>query len=220
MRVLYVTNMWPDDRRPWIREFRPFAGALAGTLGIELDVLYVPGYVSNWEYLRGAVRVLARNLQVYDVVHAHYGHSAILARMNLRAPLVVSYCGDDLLGHPIRRVPHARHRAASGWPSRSPKSRGWRTQRSRSPRRWSADCLAPAGRHRGLCAGEVLWLHKAFQASRADSIPVARLFGHGEWRSLVAHPAGGRAVAGSNPVSPTIEGSCSRVHETAKYAAN
>src|SRR4051794_10263924 len=26
----------------------------------------------------------------------------------------------------------------------------------------------------------------------------------GEWRSLVAHPAGGRAVAGSNPVSPTI----------------
>ena len=28
---------------------------------------------------------------------------------------------------------------------------------------------------------------------------------HGEWRSLVAHPAGGRAVAGSNPVSPTIK---------------
>ena len=25
---------------------------------------------------------------------------------------------------------------------------------------------------------------------------------HGEWRSLVAHPAGGRKVAGSNPVSP------------------
>src|SRR5436305_6489163 len=25
---------------------------------------------------------------------------------------------------------------------------------------------------------------------------------HGEWRSLVAHSAGGRAVAGSNPVSP------------------
>ena len=46
----------------------------------------------------------------------------------------------------------------------------------------------------------------------AGSRPVAR-FGaerdrvdcgfHGEWRSLVAHPAGGRAVAGSNPVSPT-----------------
>jgi secondary thiamine-phosphate synthase enzyme len=31
---------------------------------------------------------------------------------------------------------------------------------------------------------------------------------HGEWRSLVAHSAGGRAVAGSNPVSPiSFEGS-------------
>ena len=27
---------------------------------------------------------------------------------------------------------------------------------------------------------------------------------HGEWRSLVAHSAGGRAVAGSNPVSPML----------------
>ena len=46
---------------------------------------------------------------------------------------------------------------------------------------------------------------EAFQASRAGSIPVARFVSHGEWRSLVAHPAGGRAVAGSNPVSPTTE---------------
>ncbi len=30
----------------------------------------------------------------------------------------------------------------------------------------------------------------------------------GEWRSLVAHPAGGRAVAGSNPVSPTRRKPC------------
>ena len=46
----------------------------------------------------------------------------------------------------------------------------------------------------------------AFQAPRAGSIPVARSDEHhGEWRSLVAHPAGGRAVAGSNPVSPIDE---------------
>ena len=52
---------------------------------------------------------------------------------------------------------------------------------------------------------------EAFQASRAGSIPVARLRdSHGEWRSLVAHPAGGRAVAGSNPVSPTTSGLTTR----------
>src|SRR5881227_510166 len=58
---------------------------------------------------------------------------------------------------------------------------------------------------------------RAFQALGTGSTPVARshifVLGasaagvespdHGEWRSLVAHPAGGRAVAGSNPVSPT-----------------
>jgi hypothetical protein len=49
------------------------------------------------------------------------------------------------------------------------------------------------------------------QASHAAAgAVVARRVGlsspdHGEWRSLVAHPAGGRAVAGSNPVSPTSE---------------
>jgi hypothetical protein len=37
-----------------------------------------------------------------------------------------------------------------------------------------------------------------------DSLPesVRMRSSHGEWRSLVAHSAGGRAVAGSNPVSP------------------
>jgi hypothetical protein len=36
---------------------------------------------------------------------------------------------------------------------------------------------------------------------------------HGEWRSLVAHPAGGRAVAGSNPVSP-IRSRSAHIRET------
>jgi glycosyltransferase involved in cell wall biosynthesis len=36
--------------------------------------------------------------QAYDVVHAHYGHAGVVARLQLRAPLVVSYFGDDLLG--------------------------------------------------------------------------------------------------------------------------
>ena len=57
---------------------------------------------------------------------------------------------------------------------------------------------------------------EAFQASRAGSIPVARLrTSHGEWRSLVAHPAGGRAVAGSNPVSPIEREPAKRPHSAA-----
>ncbi len=34
----------------------------------------------------------------FDVVHAHYGHAGVVGRLQLRAPLVVSYCGSDLIG--------------------------------------------------------------------------------------------------------------------------
>jgi hypothetical protein len=51
---------------------------------------------------------------------------------------------------------------------------------------------------------------RVFQALSTGSIPVARfdsdpdtLKANGAWRSLVAHSAGGRKVAGSNPVAPT-----------------
>ena len=44
-------------------------------------------------------------------------------------------------------------------------------------------------------------------ALRPDGTPVHSR-PHGEWRSLVAHPAGGRAVAGSNPVSPITQKAC------------
>ena len=82
----------------------------------------------------------------------------------------------------------------------------------RRPHRGAPPALTGAARgkmgHRPLrakCCG----CTEAFQASRAGSIPVARLrTSHGEWRSLVAHPAGGRAVAGSNPVSPIERKPC------------
>jgi hypothetical protein len=45
--------------------------------------------------------------------------------------------------------------------------------------------------------------HACSRSGRAVVADVRRIeVLHGEWRSLVAHPAGGRAVAGSNPVSP------------------
>jgi hypothetical protein len=94
------------------------------------------------------------------------------------APVVVA--------HP---APHAGARFATT-------ARAARTKQAR-PAPTPAILLAGV---RAKCCG----CTKAFQAFRAGSIPVARFkHGHGEWRSLVAHPAGGRAVAGSNPVSPT-----------------
>jgi len=101
MQVLWVTNMWPDSRRPWYGSFVHSQARSLEAIGVELDVLYVPGYRSPREYARGAAEVIRRSRRRrYDLVHAHYGHSGVLARLQRQAPVLLSYCGDDLLGSP------------------------------------------------------------------------------------------------------------------------
>jgi glycosyltransferase involved in cell wall biosynthesis len=101
MRVLFVSNMWPEEHRTWYGNYIQSQAQSLVDRGLDLDILVWKGYASKWEYARGAGRVLARNFTLkYDVIHAHYGYSGMVARLDLRAPLVVSYCGDDLLGTP------------------------------------------------------------------------------------------------------------------------
>jgi teichuronic acid biosynthesis glycosyltransferase TuaC len=115
MRVLFVTNMWPDDERPWYGSFVYSQARSLRSAGIELHVLPIRGYVTNWEYARAAGKMIARNLAGrHDVVHAHYGHSAIIGRLDVRHPLVVSYCGDDLLGTPVPGHPDHMSRRSLG----------------------------------------------------------------------------------------------------------
>lgn len=93
--------MWPDPERPWYGSFVYSQARSLERAGVELDVLYVPGYRSSREYARGASEVLRRSKRrQYDLVHAHYGHSGVLARLQTKAPVLLSYCGDDLLGTP------------------------------------------------------------------------------------------------------------------------
>jgi teichuronic acid biosynthesis glycosyltransferase TuaC len=100
VNVLWLTNMWPDRERPWYGSFVHSQACSLERVGVELDVLYVPGYRSSREYARGAAEVLRRTRRRrYDLVHAHYGHSGVLARL-ARLPVLLSYCGDDLLGTP------------------------------------------------------------------------------------------------------------------------
>jgi glycosyltransferase involved in cell wall biosynthesis len=66
---------------------------------VDVSVQAIRGYESRLAYARAIGDVARRNGSApYDVVHAHYGHSGVVARFQRRAPLVVSYCGDDLLG--------------------------------------------------------------------------------------------------------------------------
>jgi teichuronic acid biosynthesis glycosyltransferase TuaC len=100
-RVLFVTNMWPDDVRPWYGTFVKVQAEGLRRLGLQIDVLTIPGYRSRGAYLAAAAQVAALNRRPrFDVVHAHYGHAGVVARLQIRAPLVVTFYGSDLLGVP------------------------------------------------------------------------------------------------------------------------
>jgi teichuronic acid biosynthesis glycosyltransferase TuaC len=101
-RVLVVTNMWPHDDNPGYGIFikRQVDSLIAA--GLRCDVVFVRGYRSQWAFGRAAAKLAAANFRGrrYELVHAHSGETAFAARFFARAPVLVSYCGDDLLGTP------------------------------------------------------------------------------------------------------------------------
>jgi glycosyltransferase involved in cell wall biosynthesis len=102
MRVLLVTNMYPDAARP---AFGAFVRAQVESLraaGVEVEVLFLDGQRSRLEYARGRARVRRAAEEPFDLVHAHYGLSGWAAAAQRRLPLLVTFHGDDLLGSPSR----------------------------------------------------------------------------------------------------------------------
>ena len=100
MKVLVVTNMWPSAERPhWGAFVKSQADSLAAA-GCENTLYEIPGYRSRAAYFRamGELPRVARESGA-QLVHAHYGLSGAAAT-RVRLPLVVSFCGDDLLGRP------------------------------------------------------------------------------------------------------------------------
>ena len=98
MRVLAVTNMWPRPDRPAFGTFVQSQMESVRSLGVDVHVHVIPGDRSAAAYAThiGRVRAAVRRLRP-DVVHAHFGLSGWTSRWQ-PAPLIVSFCGDDLLG--------------------------------------------------------------------------------------------------------------------------
>ncbi|HEX5484211.1 MAG TPA: glycosyltransferase, partial [Terriglobia bacterium] len=98
-RILVVTNLWPNPSDPGYGSFVQAQMESLRPLGVEYDVLFIQGRESRWNYFRG-VRELRRRLRENrsDLVHAHFGLSGWVARFQHRAPVVVSFMGDDVLG--------------------------------------------------------------------------------------------------------------------------
>jgi glycosyltransferase involved in cell wall biosynthesis len=110
--VLVVTNLWPTEADPSYGSFVKAQMESLRPLGVEFDVLFMSGRESKWNYLRG-VRQVRKQLRAkrYDLIHAHFGLSGWVARLQSRVPVVVSFMGDDVLGRPTRsgRITLAGH---------------------------------------------------------------------------------------------------------------
>jgi glycosyltransferase involved in cell wall biosynthesis len=101
MRVFVVTNMYPSAARPhWGAFVRSQVESLTA-LGVENTIYEIEGWKSTARYAHAMreVPVLARRAGA-ELVHAHYGLSGAAAVGVREVPLVVSFCGDDLLGRP------------------------------------------------------------------------------------------------------------------------
>jgi teichuronic acid biosynthesis glycosyltransferase TuaC len=101
--VLVLTNGWPhEDNETYCVFIKRQVDSLVAD-GLRCDVLFIRGYRSAFAYPVAALRLLSwsiRRRKRYALVHAHSGEAALSAVFYRRAPLVVSYLGDDLLGRP------------------------------------------------------------------------------------------------------------------------
>ena len=99
IRVLMITSEWPvADGRPRTTYFIKRQAEFLQAAGVEVDVFYFKGQKKVWNYLKAWVRARRRMAQNrYDLVHAQFGMSGLLA-VPRRLPLVVTFRGDDVQG--------------------------------------------------------------------------------------------------------------------------
>ena len=65
--------------------------------GIDIDVLFIYGKKNKLNYLRGVWQIFRKSFtNKYDLVHAHYGLSGLIARCQFKYPVIVSFHGSDV----------------------------------------------------------------------------------------------------------------------------
>jgi teichuronic acid biosynthesis glycosyltransferase TuaC len=98
IRVLMITSAWPTPGQPQTTHFIKRQAEFLRAAGVEVDVFRFRGRRNAWSYLRAWLAVQPRlTRRRYDLVHAQWGQSGLLA-LPKRLPLVVTYRGGDLHG--------------------------------------------------------------------------------------------------------------------------
>jgi teichuronic acid biosynthesis glycosyltransferase TuaC len=98
IRVLMLTAGWPQPGQPQTTHFVKRQAEFLQRAGVLVDVFHFRGAKNPWNYAKAwlAVRPRLRSGR-YDLVHAQFGQSGVLA-LPKRLPLVVTLRGSDILG--------------------------------------------------------------------------------------------------------------------------
>jgi teichuronic acid biosynthesis glycosyltransferase TuaC len=100
MRVLVVTNMYPTPEQPAFGTFVKDQVEELRKKGVEIDVFFVNGRKSRWNYVWGIFRFWKQIIaDRYDIVHAHYALSGMIARLQFHLPVIVTYHGSEVSEH-------------------------------------------------------------------------------------------------------------------------
>lgn len=98
LRVLMLTKEWPTPEKPGRAPYIAQQYRFLNAAGAAVDFFTFPGEKNPLNYLRAWFEVQKRiRAGAYDIVHAQFGQTGILA-MPKRLPLVVTYRGSDLEG--------------------------------------------------------------------------------------------------------------------------
>jgi glycosyltransferase involved in cell wall biosynthesis len=107
VRALVVTNMWPTDAAPQRGIFvRDQVEALQRRDDVQVEVFAFPSGSRALVRACAAIRRATRGT-AFDVVHAHFGLSALPALAAGRGPVVVTLHGNDLFVRRSRLVTRA-----------------------------------------------------------------------------------------------------------------
>lgn len=99
MRVLVVTNMYPTPDKPAFGTFVRDQVESLRALGVDVDVFFMDGKASRLNYLRafwGLRRWLGTHAP-YDLIHAHYVFSGLVALSQRRLPVVLTHHGIEVV---------------------------------------------------------------------------------------------------------------------------
>ena len=102
MRVLVVTNMYPSDAHPTAGTFVAAQVESLRDAGVDMEVLLVDRVAAGRAVYRNLAKTVRASFNTVnpDLVHVMYGGvmAAAVTRAIRERPVLVSFCGSDLLG--------------------------------------------------------------------------------------------------------------------------